>query len=272
MLAGKSVVVTGAGSGIGRVLALKLAALNADVWAADIATDSLASLAEEAEKLGHSLHVNVLDVVDADALARLRDAVLAERRSLDFWVNNAGIAGLGAFLDTTPADFFKVLDVNLKGLVNGTRVALEAMEKAGAGTIVNMASVAGHLPAPFMTAYNASKHGVVGFTRSLQSELKLKGSVVKIMMVSPGFVDTKIIARGEKLGFPESLSFLLATAESVADAVVKGMLSHRDEIYPTLNGKVMKGLYGWFPKTTVRSSRMLLAKNFRDILSNRQGE
>lgn len=269
MLAGKSVVITGAGAGIGRVLALKLASQNAEVWAADIIPESLSDLVNDAEKFGHKIHAHQVDVVDRESLTRLRDAVLAERSTLDYWINNAGIAQLVPFKEASADDFDHVLDVNLRGLVYGTRVALEAMETAGSGTIVNMASIAGHLPAPLMTSYNASKHGVVGFTRSLQVELRLNHSPVKVMLVSPGFVDTKIINRGEKLGFPEWLSFLLSKPEAVADEIIRTMNHHKDEIYPTLNGKLMKRLYGIFPKTTANSSRMMLAKSWKDFILKR---
>lgn len=269
MLAGKSVVVTGAGAGIGKVLALKLASQNADVWAADVDGDSLTALTKEGEQFGQKIHAHRLDVADRDALKRLRDAVVQERPSLDFWINNAGIAKLLPFLDATPEDFDRVLDINLKGVVYGTRVALEAMEKQGSGTIVNMASVAGHLPAPYMSSYNASKFGVVGFTRSLQAELAFRDSPVKMTLVSPGFVDTKIIAKGEKMGFPEWLSFMLSSPESVADDIIKGMLARKREIYPTLNGKIIKRLYGIFPGMTTGSTKMLLTKSWKDFLMNR---
>lgn len=269
MLAGKSVVVTGAGAGIGKVLALSLASQNAEVWAADIQAESLAELVEAAEKFGHKIHAHQVDVADRGAMERLRDAVLAGRSSLDFWINNAGIAILGPFKDQTAEDFDRVIDINLKGVVYGTRVALEAMESAGSGTIVNMASVAGHLPAPLMTSYNASKFAVVGFTRALEAELKLRDSPVKTLLVSPGFVDTKILKKGEKNGFPPWLQFMLTSPEKVAEEIVRAMTGQKREIFPTLNGKVMRRMYGMFPGMTVSSSKALLAKSWKDFLMNR---
>ncbi len=269
MLAGKSVVITGAGSGIGRVLALSLASQNAEVWAADILPESLTELVNDAEKFGHKIHAHQVDVADRDAMGRLRDAVLAQRSSLDFWINNAGVAHLVPFKEATPEEFDRVLDINLKGLIYGTRVALEAMEAKGSGTIVNMASVAGHLPAPLMTSYNASKFGVVGFTRSLAAELRLRDSPVKTLLVSPGFVNTQILKKGEKNGFPEWLAFLLTSPEKVAGEIVRAMISGKREIFPTLNGKVMRRMYGMFPGMTVTSSKALLAKSWKDFLMNR---
>jgi short-subunit dehydrogenase len=90
-----------------------------------------------------------------------------------------------------------------------------------------------------------------------------------MVLVSPGFVDTRILNKGEKNGFPEWLSFLLSKPESVADEIVRTLTRHKDEIYPTFNGKLMRRLYGVFPKATVNSSRMMLAKSWKDFLMNR---
>lgn len=268
-LEAKTVVVTGAGSGIGRALALKLAKAGADVWALDIDAAAVASLAEEAAKFGQEIQARHADVTDRESLNKVKDELLQSRRDLDFWINNAGIARIGDFNEAAPDDFEKVVHVNLSGVVNGTRVALAAMESAGKGRIVNMGSIAGHLPAPYMTAYVAAKHAVVGFTRSLTAELRLKGSPVSMMLVSPGFVDTRIISKGEALGFPEWLSFLLSTPDAVAEEIVRALPSRREELYPTMNGKLMKSMYSLMPKSTVRSSRILLTKSWKDLVLNR---
>jgi short-subunit dehydrogenase len=253
-------------------MALKFAAAGADVWGLDVNEESLAALADEAEKHGRRVTTRRGDVTDRASLRAVREEAVKAGSGIAVWINNAGIAGLGDFSAVSADEFARVIGVNLDGAVNGTRLALEVMETAGAGVIVNMASVAGHLPGPYMSAYCASKHAVVGFTRSLQAELKLKGSPVRMLLVSPGFVDTGIIAKGEELGYPEWLGFMLASPESVAAAVINGIRSGRDEIYPTFNGKLMKRLYGLFPGATVASSRVLLSKNWRDLLTNRLGK
>lgn len=266
---GKAVVVTGAGAGIGKELTLRLAKLGATVWALDISASALAQVADEASKHGQTLMTRHCDITDLAALTKIRDEIEAAGQPLGFWINNAGIAGLGAFLEQDLAAFFQVVEVNLKGLVQGTRLALELMERQGAGRVVNMASVAGHVAAPFMSAYNAAKFGVVGFTRALQAELKVRGSPVSLLLVSPGFVDTAILARGEKLGFPDFLNFMLATPQSVADEILRAMPTRRAEIFPTLNGKIMRGMAKIMPGTSVRGSRMLMAKSWKDLLLNR---
>jgi short-subunit dehydrogenase len=269
MLSGKVVVVTGAGAGIGRALVQELAARDADVWALDIARESLDSLVLEMKKTGAAVRPVRCDVTAPRALDEAASQVAAVHKRIDYWVNNAGVAGLGGFLETSAEDFERVLDINLRAVVRGTRAALKIMEEAGGGKIVNMASVAGHLPAPYMSAYNASKFGVVGFSRALQEELRLKGSPVKMLLVSPGFVDTGIIARGAELGFPEWMTFLLSTPEKVAKEIVRGMASEREEIFPTLNGRLIRRMHKVFPTLTVRSSKLLLTRSFKDALLNR---
>lgn len=269
MLAGQTIVITGGASGIGRQLALLYAESGARPVAVDRDPQALANLLDHAKKYGFDIEAAEADVTDSAALMTLRDRLVRERKQIHVWVNNAGIAGLGSFLDVTPEAFDRVIDVNLKGLITGTRLALQTMEAQGFGRIVNMASVAGHCPAPFMSAYNASKHGVVGFTRSVQAELRMKGSPVSTLLVSPGFVDTEIIAKGTRLGFPEWLSFLLAKPNDVAREIVAATATLKDEIYPTANGKLMKSLYTVAPRTTVRSARVLLAKSWKDALLNR---
>ena len=269
VIAGQTIVITGAAAGIGRELTLLYAKAGARLVAVDRDAKALESLGDHAKKYGFDVEPVEVDVTRPMVLAELAERLIKERKQIHVWINNAGIAPLGGFLDISAETFDRVLDVNLKAVVNGTRVALQTMEAQGFGRIINMASIAGHLPAPFMSAYNASKHGVVGFTRSLQAELRLTGSPVSILLVSPGFVNTEIIARGTALGFPEWLSFMLAKPFDVAKAIVGATHSSRLELYPTANGKLMKRLYHWAPKTTVKSARLLMARSWKDFLLNR---
>jgi short-subunit dehydrogenase len=186
--------------------------------------------------------------------------------AIHFWINNAGVSGLGDFMEKPLEDFDHTLKINLSGVVIGTRLALEHMEKLGQGTIVNVASVAGHISAPYLTAYSASKHAVVGFTRALRQEMKLKDCPIKLLLVSPGFVDTQMIERGTQAGFPNWLSSLLSTPENVADEMLNGIVQNREEIFPTLNGKALLKMYRLFPNLTSHSSRLLLSKSLKDLV------
>lgn len=269
MLRGKTIAITGAGGGIGRSLVLAFLKEQADVFASDLSLDHLVPLSAPAQDYGGRLFSYAADVTDEESLRSFRDHILRERGHIDYWINNAGITAIGSYM-SSPADLNeKVIDINLGGVMRGTRLALEAMERRGTGTIVNIASVAGHLPAPYMTAYSTSKHGVVGFTRSLQGELEIKGASVQLMLVSPGFANTDIISRGGTHGFPEWLAFILATPDGVAKDIVRGIKRRKSEIYPTLNGKIMRRMYSLLPRYTVRSSKLLFTKSLKDAVMNR---
>ncbi len=266
---GSIAIVTGGANGIGRCLVEALLAKEATVWAWDLDEVALESMARDAKRYGRNLRTEVVDVTDETAVGEACGRVIAEHKRIDLWLNNAGIAGLGGFLEMKPADFRRVIDINLGALITGTRVALGHMEARGAGTIVNMASVAGHIAPPYMSAYAATKHAVVGFTRALREEMKLRDSPVRIVMVSPGFVDTAILSKGQRIGFPDWLNWALSTPETVSRDILAGLEKGTDEIYPTLNGKLMLRAHQLFPRMTLKGSRVLLVRRFRDLLLNR---
>jgi len=239
------------------------------VWALDRDEAALAKLAEEGKKYSLSIHTALLDVTDPEATRATMKKIVAESKSLDLWFNNAGISGMGAFLMQTPQEFTKVLALNLDAVVTGTREALKIMENQGTGVLVNMASVAGHLSSPFLSAYCTTKHAVVGLTRSVREEMRLMDSPVRVVLASPGFVDTKMIQRGEKMGFPDWLKWALSTPDAVANEILTGIRKGADEIFPTQNGRWMLRAYRLAPNTTMRTSKVLLTQSFKDLILNR---
>ena len=260
-------VVTGAASGIGRAVSEDLLGQGYLVWAIDTNAKALTEFEQSHGPKG--VTVRVADVCDCDRLCQLAQEVMEKYSTLDVWINNAGISKIQDFTKQSASEWASVVQVNLMGVVNGTRAALSVMEPKGKGVIVNIASVAGHVAAPFMSAYSASKHAVVGFTRALQIELEMRQVQVRLVMISPGFVNTPIISRGTKSGFPEWLSGLLADPKDVAQSVVKAIDSKDREVMPTLNGKLVMAAFKVFPKTTMRSSKILLTKSLKDALLNR---
>jgi short-subunit dehydrogenase len=268
-LAGKIVVITGAARGIGLETALLLAKNHARIFAIDIDPVGLNDLEDAFSRFGYSIKTFAGSVTDHEFMRSVREKVLAETKYIDIWINNAGVAQIKSFLQSSADEFQRVIDINFHSVVAGTRLALEVMENRGFGLIVNVGSVAGYLPAPLMSSYNASKFAVVGFTKSIQAELNYTSSPVKMMLVSPGFVDTQIVAKGQEQGFPDWLGFMLSTAKDVARDIVVGIKRGKTEISPTLNGKLMRKMYSVFPDATVRSSRILLSKNLKDFLTNK---
>lgn len=193
------------------------------------------------------------------------EAALEDNGAPAVFVNNAGIARVGAFSEIGMDVFEEVLRVNLNGVVWGTRFALIHMQKAGRGIIINMASTAGLLPSVFMTSYAASKFAVVGFTRSLQSELRLANSPVRLCLVTPGFVKTPIMdQRGVE--FPAWLRWSVAQPKPVAAAIVRAALSGKDEVTPEFGGRFLQRLYRWAPGLTARGARLLFSRSMADLL------
>lgn len=192
-------LVTGAASGIGAALAEALAARGAHVWLTDIDADAVAATAADigarqpAARLDHA----PLDVTDFEAFAALVERVEAER-PIDFLFNNAGIGLAGELRDLTPADWRRVLAVNLEGTVNGVHAVYPGMVARGAGHIVNIASGAALAPRPGMVPYAAAKSAVAGLSQSLRAEAA--GLGVRVSVVCPGYIDTGIMDRTRFVG------------------------------------------------------------------------
>jgi NAD(P)-dependent dehydrogenase (short-subunit alcohol dehydrogenase family) len=189
-LAGRHAVVTGGGRGIGRAIAARLVAAGASVTL--IGRDE-AKLAETARSLGAACDWRAADVGDAKAVERAFTAIVAAHPRLAILVNNAGVAHSAKFAATDGALWDEMLRVNLTGVYLCTRAALPAIGAAGRGRIVNVASTAGLVGYPYVSAYCAAKHGVVGFTRALAVELAT--SDVTINAVCPGYTDTELVER-----------------------------------------------------------------------------
>lgn len=184
-------LITGAGSGLGRALAVELAQRGASLFLSDVDTHGLEQTAERVKELGGAVHLDRIDVRDA---AAVREWVERPER-IDYLFNNAGIVGVGGLTDRyAPGDWEAVIDVNLKGVVNGVHAGYPVMARRGFGHIVNTASVAGLMPFPLALPYCATKHAVVGLSKSLRIEAARKG--VRVSALCPGAVRTPILTSG----------------------------------------------------------------------------
>lgn len=194
------------------------------------------------EKCPISIPYYKCDLTKDEECLRVFEKIKGEFPDISYWFNNAGIARLGDFLDFGMSEFDLVMQVNFRSQVMATKFWLPYFESKGRGVIINMASAAGLIPAGNMASYVASKHAVVGFTRSLQLELDVRGSSVQVVLVTPGFVETGIMQIGAKAGFPEKLKKLVSTPESCAIEIVDEILRGKKEITPTVSGKIMTSL------------------------------
>jgi NAD(P)-dependent dehydrogenase (short-subunit alcohol dehydrogenase family) len=187
--AGATVVVSGAGGGLGRALALRFARGGARIVALDRDTGAIKALASELAQAGFDALALSCDVTDASACQAAIAAAAARFGRIDVLVNNAGISHRSAFAATETAVLRRVVEVNLFGAINLTRPALPALRQAR-GLIVAVSSVAGYTPLIARTGYAASKHALHGFFESLRTELAPDG--VDVMMVCPSFIATDI--------------------------------------------------------------------------------
>ncbi|QJU52702.1 SDR family oxidoreductase [Herbiconiux sp. KACC 21604] len=191
----KTVVVTGAGSGIGRTIAATLAERGWQVVVSDINGEAAATAAAALDTSAGQQHESaVLNVSDPEAAARVADDV-ADRLGLDAWVSNAGISFMQRFLEMPIEKYDKTLEINLKGVFVCGQAAARAMVRTGRrGAIVNTASMAGKQgKVPFLADYVASKFGVVGLTQAMAFELAEHG--IRVNSICPGYVATPMQER-----------------------------------------------------------------------------
>lgn len=196
---GNVVVVTGAGSGIGRSTALLFARLGATVHAADVDAARAEAVAGEIAAAGGQATAHAVDVTDPAALERLADAVYAQHGAVDVLHNNAGIGVGGPVAETTLEDWQQVIAVNLMGVVHGVHSFVPRMLAQGRPAhIVNTASMAGLVPVAEMVPYATTKHAVVGLSESLNAELKPQG--IRVSAICPGIISTNIVAAARMRG------------------------------------------------------------------------
>jgi NAD(P)-dependent dehydrogenase (short-subunit alcohol dehydrogenase family) len=236
--AGKSVFITGAGSGIGYEIALAFAREGADIVATDVSPEGLAGLGPEVERLGVKYRSEILNVADEQAFQRLATQ-LAEQGALpDIVVNNAGIAYLDTFAHTPSDVWQRTFDVNVMGVVYGSRLFINHWQQAGRpGHLVNIASAASVTPMPNMSAYAASKYAVEGLCEVLAMELA--GSNIHVSCVHPGVINTAIVRHDDRTAMPaEQVARLQrhyvdkgAHPVVVAEAIVGGVKQLRGNIF-----------------------------------------
>ncbi len=189
----KIAIVTGGASGIGRTVCAELGRYGAATVVADIDFEGAQEVADAISGNGGRARAARLDVTDAEAIQGLIDETVAEHGRLDFMFNNAGINIAGEARDLLPDHWKRVLDINLMGVVHGTRLAYALMVEQGSGHIVNTASLCGIMPVPFEAPYATAKHAVVGLSTSLRAEGA--GLGVRVSAFCPGVIRTPLIEK-----------------------------------------------------------------------------
>jgi NAD(P)-dependent dehydrogenase (short-subunit alcohol dehydrogenase family) len=221
----RRVLITGAGSGLGRALAFCFAENGWRVACADINIDSANDTVRLLTEFGVGAMALWVDVADDASVEEMRDEVLAAWDGVDIVINNAGVASAGTVADTSLDDWQWTLNINLMGVVRGCRAFVPVLRKQGEGRIVNIASFAGIANAPHMGAYSASKAGVISLSETLRAELALTARGVKVSVVCPAFFQTNLMAA--------SRAPAKDSADDVAANIYRGALRGDFMIFPT---------------------------------------
>lgn len=251
----KVAVVTGAGRGLGRLIALGLAEKGFAVAAADVDYESACQVAEEMGHGAWAVRQDVRDVSSHHALA----AEANERGELSLWVNNAGVLRTGLAWENSEEDVRLQVEVNVLGVIFGCQAAIPMMTHDG-GQIINIASISSIVPAPGVAIYGATKHAVLGFTTSLQGDLQRAGLDIRVSALCPDAIDTRMtqdVVHEEDAALLFSSAKLLAAEEVAARALElvdhprlvatlpssRGLLAHMVHPFPSLGLKILNQIW-----------------------------
>ena len=223
----RTVVITGASSGFGRGVALRLAEQGWNLVLAARRNEPLEQLAAEC---GNAVAVTT-DVGNAGAVRKLAEVAIATFYHFDAWINNAGVAALGPFERVPLEDHLRVLQTNLGGTIAGSHAALKHFRERGSGTLINIASMLGRTPAPYYASYCASKYGVVGLCDALRQELAAQNqSEIRVCAVLPMAADTPFYDHAANYTGHTLQPFPITNAEEVVDAIVRLVDRPQDEL------------------------------------------
>lgn len=261
----KRAVITGAGSGLGRALALRLAADGWRVAVTDVDEDRARDTLEAVRAVGGDGLAQRCDVCQAEDFQRLVERVEAEWGGVDWLVNNAGVASGGTVADTPLADWQWMLDINLMGVVRGCHELLPLLGRGG--RVINVASFAGFAGVPGMAAYNVAKAGVIALSETLRAELDDRG--IGVTVVCPSFFATDLLQsfRSPRPGQRALMARLMEkspiTAETIADDIVAAARGGEFLVIPHPRARAALELKRRDPEAffreTLQSTRFFLA-------------
>jgi butyryl-CoA dehydrogenase len=248
-------VITGAASGIGKALALKLAEQGCDLALVDKDMIGLMSIQEELGLFSVRCIIEDLDVSDRQAFVGFSEKVIAQFSQVDMLFNNAGVSLIDSVENQSFDDFHWLMNINFWGVVYGSHAFLPYLKKSPDAHLVNVSSLFGLLSLPLQSAYNSSKFAVRGFTESLKMEMA--GTNVSVHCVHPGGIKTNITNNAKISTEHVPKSEILAnfnkqaktTAEQAADVILLGLVRNKRRILIGKDAKLLDLIVRWFPST-----------------------
>jgi short-subunit dehydrogenase len=247
-IAGKTYVITGASSGIGRGVALRLAQLHANVVLAARRTQVLDEVAAQATAAGGTPLVVTTDVAKVEDMRALMAAALNRFGRVDVWINDAGVGTIGQFDQVPVEDHARVVDVNLKGVIYGSHLALQQFRKQGHGVLINLGSVESEVPLAYHASYSATKAAILALDRALREELRLTGvrGQIEIATIMPWATDTPFFDHAANYTGRTARMPLMDDTSKVVDYTVYASV-HPSEEVPT----------GWKARSALWSHHIL---------------
>jgi short-subunit dehydrogenase len=255
---GRTAVITGSSSGIGRVLALRMASEGARVAMVARRQGELEKIADVIRAAGGEASVFACDVSDRGQAVACAKRIGGELGVVDILVNNAGFGHHSAFLDLSLDEMEALVQTNLMGTLYFTRTLLPAMVERGSGWLVFMASVAGRIAPADETVYAATKHAMVGFASALSLEVEDRG--VHVLTVCPGAIRTPFFDADARERMPEVAKRQMAEPEALADAVMKALARGKRELtYPgwIAAGYIAQALAPRFTRAQVKENTLV---------------
>jgi short-subunit dehydrogenase len=248
---GKVVVITGASSGFGKGVALKLAEQGATVVLAARRAALLEDVAQECRRRGGQALAVPTDVADERDVARLAETAASRFGRIDVWINNAGIGAIGRFEDIPLADQKRVIDVNVDGVLYGSYHAMRLFRQQHAGTLINISSVDGKVALAYEAAYVASKHAVRGLGAALYQEVRLSGEKdIHVCTILPYAADTPWWEHAANYSGHSPRLVGLDPAEKVVDVIVRATVNPRREIAAGFKAKAILASWQMAPALT----------------------
>ena len=246
---GRVVVITGASSGFGKGTALELARRGASVVLAARSEELLATIASQCEALGGQALAVPTDVSNRESLMNLATQAISRFEHFDVWINNAGVASIGRFDEVPLDDHIQVIQTDLVGTLMGSYAALKHFRERWTGTLINVASVIGKIPAPYYASYAAAKFGIVGLGDALRQELRQENDeAIRVCTVMPMAHNTDFFEHaGNYTGHRAEPIPPIYDPQVTVDALVKLVVEPEDEVITGWQGGVFTFLHKLMP-------------------------